>query len=149
MTGIFEWSDVAASNANADSEINWTEGQPANTVNNSARAMMRRIRQFLDDQFGAIVTGGTGNAYTVTTKTVITTLRDGYGFVVKANRTNTGACTLNPDGKGDLPWRDERGNEFQSGDIIGEGYYQVYYHSADATYRTRLQAARSNPSGGA
>jgi hypothetical protein len=149
MTGIFEWSATAASNAAADAEINWAEGQPANTVNNSARAMMRRVRQFLDDQFGALVTAGTGNAYTVTTNTAITTLRDGYGFVVRANRTCTGACTLNPDSKGDLPWRDEKGNEFQSGDIVAEGYYQVYYHASDTTYRTRLQASRSNPHGGA
>jgi hypothetical protein len=149
MTGIFEWSDTAATNAAADSEINWAEGQPANTVNNSARAMMRRIRQFLDDQFGALTTAGSGNAYTVTTKTIITTLRDGYGFVVRANRTNTGACTMNPDGKGDLPWRDERGNEFQSGDIVIDAYYQVYYQASSATYRTRLQASRSNPHGGA
>jgi hypothetical protein len=149
MTGIFEWSDTAATNASADSEINWAEGQPANTVNNSARAMMRRIRQFLDDQFGALTTGGTGNAYTVTTKSVITTLRDGYGFVVRANRTNTDACTMNPDGKGALPWRDEKGNEFQSGDIVLDAYYQVYYQASSATYRTRLQASRSNPHGGA
>jgi hypothetical protein len=149
MTGIFEWSETAAANASADSEINWSEGQPANTVNNSARAMMRRIRQLLDDQFGALVTGGTGNDYTVTTKSQIVTLRDGFGFVVRANRTCTGACTMNPDGKGSLPWRDERGNELQSGDIVSEGYYPVYYHSADTTYRTRLQASRSNPHGGA
>jgi hypothetical protein len=149
MTGIFEWSATAASNATADSEVNWAEGQPANTVNNSARAMMRRIRQFLDDQFGALTTGGTGNDYTVTTNTGITTLRDGYGFVVRANRPNAGACTMNPDGKGSLPWRDEKGNEFQSGDIVTDGYYQVYYQASTATYRTRLQASRSNPHGGA
>jgi hypothetical protein len=149
MTGIFEWSATAASNASADSEINWAEGQPANTVNNSARAMMRRVRQFLDDQFGAVATGGTGNAYTVTTNTAIATLRDGYGFVVRADRTCTGACTMNPDAKGALPWRDEKGNEFQSGDIVADGYYQLYYHATSATYRTRLQASRSNPHGGA
>jgi hypothetical protein len=149
MTGIFEWSATAASNASADSEINWTEGQPRNTVNNSARAMMRRVRQFLDDQFGALVTAGTGNDYTVDTNTDIVALRDGYGFVVRADRTCTGACTLNPDGKGALPWRDEKNNEFQSGDIVADGYYQVYYHAASATYRTRLQASRSNPHGGA
>jgi hypothetical protein len=74
MTGIFEWSATAASNASADSEINWTEGQPRNTVNNSARAMMRRVRQFLDDQFGALVTAGTGNDYTVDTNTDIVAL---------------------------------------------------------------------------
>lgn len=149
MTGIFDWSDIAASNGAADSEIDWSEDQPANTVNNSARAMMRRFRQFLDDQYGALATGGTGNAYTVTTRTQIATLRDGYGFLVRANRTNTGACTMNPDGKGALPWRDEKGNEFQSGDIVLDAYYQIYYQASSATYRTRLQASRSNPHGGA
>lgn len=39
-TGLKNWSTTAADNDDADSTINWLEGQLPSTVNNSARAMM-------------------------------------------------------------------------------------------------------------
>ena len=44
-TGLHLWSRTAASNATADSSINWAEGQSPSSVNDSARAMMARIGQ--------------------------------------------------------------------------------------------------------
>lgn len=44
MTGIKDWSTTAGNNDNADSAINWAEGQAPSTVNNSSRAMMALIR---------------------------------------------------------------------------------------------------------
>jgi hypothetical protein len=151
MTGIFDWSAVAASNATADSSINWAEGQAANTVNNSARAMMVRIRQFLDDTQGALVTaGGSGspNAYTVATNSGITALRAGVGFLVRIHQTNTGAATLNADGLGAKGWKNELGSDFQSGDLAAEMFVPVYYHAGTDTLRSRINVARSSPHGG-
>jgi hypothetical protein len=44
MSSIYDWSTSSASNANADGDINWAEGQAPSTVNNSARVMMQRIK---------------------------------------------------------------------------------------------------------
>lgn len=148
MTGIFNWSATAATNATADSAINWAEGQPANTVNNSARAMMMRLRQFTDDTQGALVTAGTPNNYTVTTNSAITALRAGVGFLVRVHATNTGAAFLNVDSLGLKGWKNESGSDFQSGDLVAESFLPVYYHVATDTLRSRVNIARSNPHGG-
>jgi len=39
-TGLQVWSATAATNATADSAVNWAEGQAPSSVNDSARAMM-------------------------------------------------------------------------------------------------------------
>lgn len=44
MPDIRAWSTTAADNDDADSNINWLEGQLPSTVNNSARAMMAATR---------------------------------------------------------------------------------------------------------
>jgi hypothetical protein len=144
MTGIFDWSKTAAANASADSEINWSEGQPRNTINDSARVMMRRVRQFLDDTQGALVTAGgagTPNAYTVTTQSQITAYRTGVGFLVRIHQANTEAATLAVDGLAAKPWRDESGANFQAGDLALDNFLPVYYHAGS---RTRC-AAKSTP----
>jgi hypothetical protein len=148
MTGIFDWSATAATNASADAEINWAEGQPANSVNNSARAMMRRIRQFLDDTQGALVTAGTPNHYTVTTNSQITALRAGIGFMVRIHSTNTGASFLTVDSTAEKGWKNENGADFQAGDLVAESFLFVFYHAGSDTYRSRVGATRSNPHGG-
>lgn len=48
-TGIGAWSTTAADNDDADTNINWAEGQGPETVNNSARAMMAAQAVFLRD----------------------------------------------------------------------------------------------------
>ncbi|WP_455481783.1 phage tail protein [Bartonella sp. B35(2025)] len=54
MSSIYDWSLVAPENARADDIINWAEGQLPSTVNDSARAMMQRIREYLADNGGDI-----------------------------------------------------------------------------------------------
>lgn len=48
-TGIGAWDTTAANNDDADTDINWLEGQAASTVNNSARAMMSAVATWLRD----------------------------------------------------------------------------------------------------
>lgn len=48
-TGIGAWSTTAGDNDDADTNINWAEGQGPETVNNSARAMMAAEAVFLRD----------------------------------------------------------------------------------------------------
>ncbi|WP_019224122.1 phage tail protein [Bartonella rattaustraliani] len=54
MSTIYDWSLRASDNARVDTLINWSEGQPPSTVNNSARAMMQRFREYLSDVGGAL-----------------------------------------------------------------------------------------------
>ena len=63
---LYKWSTTAANNATADATINWAEGQAPSSVNDSARAEMAAVAKFRDDIAGAITTGGTSTAYTVT-----------------------------------------------------------------------------------
>lgn len=56
MSSIYNWSLVASENAYADESINWAEGQPPSSVNDSARAMMQRIKEYLLDNGGVIDT---------------------------------------------------------------------------------------------
>ncbi|MBX4335523.1 phage tail protein [Bartonella raoultii] len=54
MSTVYDWSLKALENGNADALINWSEGQPPSTVNNSARMMMQRIKEYLLDTGGVI-----------------------------------------------------------------------------------------------
>ncbi|WP_208436928.1 phage tail protein [Bartonella taylorii] len=56
MSSIYDWSLIASENAYADEIINWAEGQPPSSVNDSARAMMQRIKEYLLDSSGVIDT---------------------------------------------------------------------------------------------
>src|SRR5215207_788474 len=107
MPGVFDFSLTASANGGVDPEINFLENQDANSVNNSARALMRRLRQHADDIGGALVTTNIGNAYSVTTSAGIAALRSGPTLKVKVNIANTGAATLNVDGLGAKAWQDQ------------------------------------------
>jgi len=48
-SGIGAWDTTAANNDDADTDINWAEGQAPSTVNNSARAMMAAVATWLRD----------------------------------------------------------------------------------------------------
>ncbi len=52
MSSIYDWSIIASENAYVDESINWAEGQPPSSVNDSARAMMQRIKEYLLDNGG-------------------------------------------------------------------------------------------------
>src|SRR5262245_43711176 len=89
------WSTTAGNNANADPAINWREGMAPSQVNDAARAMMAAIKKTLNDISGAVLTtGGSANAYTLTTAEAFTALVDGIVLAFKVHATNTGAATL-------------------------------------------------------
>jgi hypothetical protein len=91
-----EWSTTAATNATADANINWAEGQAPSTVNNSARAEMAAMASFFEAIGGANTTGGTGSAYTLTLADVPTAYTTSMLFLVKFNTASTSAtATIN------------------------------------------------------
>lgn len=105
MTNIFAWSKTALSNQNSDSGINWFEGQDASSVNNSARAMMQRIAELLEDLSAANSTGGTADAQTVTLDSAFTALGTFKVCVITATLAVTGTATLDVNSIGAKPWR--------------------------------------------
>jgi hypothetical protein len=95
---IQSWSTTAASNANADTGINWAEGQPRASVNNSARAMMAAHAKDRNLRNGSITTGGTANVQTFSSGVGYSgTVPTGLCVKLKAGFTNTGAMTLSMD----------------------------------------------------
>lgn len=135
---VYSWSTTAATNATADSDINFAEGQLPGTVNDSARALMAGVAGFVKDNNATISTTGSANAYAATSSNTIAALATGLRFVFKANFTNTDAATLNltPSGgaafgaksirklttSGDLP--------LTGGEIQNNGLYIFVYDAA-------------------
>lgn len=145
--GLFHylWSRTAASNATADPNVNWAEGQAPSSVNDSARSMMASAAAYRDDIAGAITTGGTSTAYTVTTYQVFDTLAHLSNQVVAftPHATNGATVTLNVDGLGAKPLRSAPSVELPAGVLVqGTPYVALYNNSDQAFY---LQSFFSNP----
>lgn len=96
--GTYDWSTSAGSNGNADPTINFLEGQLAPTLNNSARALMARFAQWLDEYGGTVTVAGTADAITVASSTVYTAIGTGIRLMFIPGADNTGAATLKLDG---------------------------------------------------
>ncbi|WP_287994294.1 hypothetical protein [Acidiphilium sp.] len=124
---IFDWSKTALTNGTADPTINWAEGQPPSTVNDSARSMMARLAYFRDWLAGAMTQGGASNAYTITSGESLSAYASGMRFLWKPNANSTGAVTLNVDGRGAKKVYMPSGSQAGSGDISVNAYYDVVY----------------------
>jgi microcystin-dependent protein len=134
---FWKWSQTAASNATADSTINWAEGQSPSSVNDSARAMMAAAAKYRDDGAGAIVAGGTSTALTVTSYEVFDTLAhlDGKLIAFTANVTNGATVTLNVDGLGAKPLRFwPSSDELPAGTLIAGTTYVALYNNANGEF---------------
>jgi len=124
--GIWDWSKTAGDNGSIDPDINFAEGQAPSTINNSARALMAAEAEYRDDTGGALVTGGSSNAYTLTTNSGLSALADGVRIHIVANHSNTGEATINVDSLGAQSIRkvDATGDvALGSGDMVANGHY--------------------------
>ena len=142
---FWKWSRTAEFNSTADASINWAEGQAPSTVNDSGRAMMAAVAKFRDDISGAIMTGGTSTAYTVTSYQAFGTLANMNGAMIAFTpHTTSGATvTLNVDGLGAKPLRLSPGVELPAGTLIqGTPYVATYFNSAAEWI---LQGLAGNP----
>jgi microcystin-dependent protein len=136
---LYKWSQTSASDATADSTINWQEGQAPSTVNDSARAMMAATAKYRDDIAGAIVTGGTSTAYTVSSYQVFDTLAHMNGAMIAfvPHATNGATVTLNVDSLGAKPLRSAPSTELLAGTIIQGTPYVATYNNSDAVWYLR------------
>src|SRR5665213_123064 len=136
---LFKWSQTASSDASADSTINWAEGQAPSSVNDSARAMMAATAKYRDDIAGAIVTGGTSTAYTVSSYQVFDTQAhlNGQMIAFTPHTTNGATVTLNVDSLGAAPLRSSPGAELLAGTIIEGTPYVAVYNIGDGAFYLR------------
>jgi microcystin-dependent protein len=136
---FYNWSRTAASNATADSTVNWAEGMPPSAVNDSARAMMASTAAYRDDVAGAITTGGTSTAYTVTSYQIFSSLTvlNGQCIAFVPHATNGATVTLNVDGLGAKPLRSAPSVELVAGTLIQGTPYTCTYNSSDAVFYLR------------
>jgi microcystin-dependent protein len=142
---FWQWSKTAASNANADPTINFAEGQPPASLNDSNRAQMARSAEWRDDISGTITTGGTSTAYTVASNQVFDTLAHmNNAMIAFVPHTTSGATvTLNVDGLGAKPLRSSPGVEVGGGTLVQGTPYVATYNNSDGAFY--LQGFFGNP----
>ncbi len=133
---FWAWSKTAASNATADSTINWSEGQSPSSVNDSARAQMARTAEWRDDISGTITTAGTSTAYTIASNQIFDTLAHMNGAMIAfVPHTTCGATvTVNVDGLGAKPLRSAPSVELSSGVLIAGTPYICTYNNSDGVF---------------
>ncbi|MBB5074402.1 microcystin-dependent protein [Bartonella callosciuri] len=100
MSTIYDWSLKACENGRADNLINWSEGQRPNTVNNSARFMMQRVREYLSDTGGVIEGIVTvddqqkTSAIRLQSPSTFLAYKNGISLCFKVKGKNVGATTI-------------------------------------------------------
>lgn len=142
---VAAWSTTAASNATADTSINWAEGQPRASVNDSARSLMAAIAKERDLQNGSIVTGGTANAQTFSSGIGYTAVPSHLKVLLVAGFTNTGTLTVNMDGIGPTFVYDQNNNQITSaGAFVAGSYVELIY---DGTHWRLINAPATGVTG--
>ncbi|WP_455481429.1 tail fiber protein [Bartonella sp. B12(2025)] len=142
MSDIYDWSLKANENANSDNTINWAEGQPPSSVNDSARAMMQRVREYLADNGGSINSTFIANAKEKTTSITLTTVspiakyKNDIIVRFKACDVNTGSTTVNVNSIGAKPLYKATNMgimPLEGGELQKGGIYEIVYNSDVST----------------
>ena len=100
MANIHDWDVTAAGNNTGSPPDFPIEGMAPSTVNDTMRENMAAIARWYADSKGSLVTGGTSNAYTLTSNNVYTALADQPVLVFRVDRANTGAANWSPSWQG-------------------------------------------------
>lgn len=132
-TGLHSWSQTAATNATADSAINWAEGMAPSAVNDSSRAVMSVLAKYRDDTAGTITTAGTSTAFTATTSTTFASFTELNGQVLflKMHTTSGATPTLNVSGLGAKNIKSVSGTNIATGYLMSGGIYAFTYSSSN------------------
>jgi microcystin-dependent protein len=140
----YNWSQTAASNATADTSINWAEGQSPSSINDSARAMMAATAKYRDDIAGALITSGTSTTYAISSYSQYDTLAhlNGHMIAFTPNVTNTvastgPAVTLNVDSLGAYPLRTAPGVDIPAGTLIQGTPYVATFSQVNLEFYLR------------
>jgi len=128
---VQDWSVTAVNNGTADSLINWAEGMPRASVNNSARSMMAASAKDRNLKNGSIITTGTANAQAFTSGIGYSSVPTGLVVRLKISVTNTGAATLNMDAIGAVTIKDMRGLDLVPGALFAGAYADFVYNGTN------------------
>lgn len=132
MSNVSQWNASAASNNSAPPD-GAPEGQAPGTVNDVMREIMAAVARQYQDSDGSIITAGSSNAYTLTTNNVHAALADMGLTVFRADRSNTGAATLNVDSLG-AKSIESGGTALGSGELVQDSLYVACYNATNDTY---------------
>lgn len=127
---IYGWSQVAADNGTIDNDIDFAEFQTPSSVNDSARQLMARVAALISDTAPKRTSSGTGNNYIVSSDGAGSALVDGERVMFLPDKTNTGACTINVDGRGNKAWRPKTGVDFLPDNILTGVPVEAYYRQS-------------------
>lgn len=130
---FYKWSKTAASNGTADSTCPWPEGMAPSQVNDSARGNMAASAKFRDDISGALTTGGSSTAYTISSNQAFDTLAhmDGALIAFTPHTTSGATVTINVDALGAKPLRVAPSVELPTGALVqGTPYVATYFNSS-------------------
>lgn len=117
-TSIYDWSQTPIENEASDGEINWNENQDPGTVNNSARAMMARIRAHIADITPSRASTGSANIYAINIASAPSSLVDGLTVAFRAHQANTGSSILQVNSFGSIPLRSVSGSALHANEIM-------------------------------
>ncbi|EJF87005.1 hypothetical protein ME1_01236 [Bartonella vinsonii subsp. arupensis OK-94-513] len=138
MSNIYDWSLKADENANSDSIINWAEGQPPSSVNDSARAMMQRVREYLADSGGSIDSSFMVNVedkttfITLKTASLIEKYKNDIIIRFKSRGVNIGRTTITVNSIGEKPiYKATNAGiiPLEGGELQTDGIYEIVYNS--------------------
>jgi hypothetical protein len=140
---LYDWSTIPADNDDSDSLMNWAENHAPSLVNDNARQLMARVAAWRKDLAGSIVSGGTGNAYTLTANSTLgATYPDGFTVCFTADRANGGSSTLSVNGLATTPLRAKSGTALPPNAIVANQQYVARYRlSTDEFIITGTNAA--------
>lgn len=131
-TGVNVWSKTASSNNTADSAVNWQEGQPPSSVNDSARGMMAATAKWRDDLNGTIATSGSSTAYAATSNQSFAALTAGIEITCQFDEDCGATVTLNVDSLGAKPLRSAAGVELVAGAIKAGSVHRATYFTSNS-----------------
>lgn len=117
-------------------------------INNSARENMAALRRLYGDWNGALTSGGSSNAYTLSPNRTIAAYAAGVNFTFLANHANTGAATLNVSSLGAKDIRDRNGTALTGAEIASGGVVEVVYDNSNGYFRATnivANSATTNP----
>jgi hypothetical protein len=128
---IQDWSITAATNATADSLINWAEGMPRADVNNSARSMMAAHAKDRNLNNGSIVTTGTAAVQGFATPLGYSSVPTNMRVVLKMGFTNAANVLLSMDGTAAVAIKDLYGNNLKAGVLPINSFAEFIYNGTN------------------
>ncbi|WP_448031555.1 tail fiber protein [Bradyrhizobium liaoningense] len=137
--GVAFWTGVATYSATNEltlTTVEETKGTFGAGTKEVMASPLASTSMFREDIAGAIVSGGSSTAYTVTSYREYATLAQLNGNLIAftPHATNGATVTLNVDGLGAKPLRPAPGIELQTGVLIQGTPYAALYNNADQAF---------------